>query len=31
MGGSHGGTIGEADEDSVSGGYQIGTWSCGVK
>ena len=27
MGGSHGGTTGEADKDSISGGDQIGTGS----
>ena len=31
IGGLHGGTIGEADEDSMSGGDQIGTGSCGAK
>ena len=31
MGGPHGGTIREDDEDSMSGGYQIGTGSCGAK
>ena len=31
IGGPHGGTIGKADEDSISGGYQIVTGSCGAK
>ena len=31
MGGPHGGTIGEADKDSMSGGDRIGTGSCGAK
>ena len=31
MGGTHGGTIGEADEDSMSGGDRIETGSCGAK
>ena len=31
MVGLHGGTIGEADEDSMSGGNQIETGSCGAK
>ena len=31
MGGPHGGTIGKAEEDSMSGGDQIGTGSCGAK
>ena len=31
IGGPHGGTIGEAGEDSMSGGDRIGTGSCGAK
>ena len=31
IGGLHGGTIGEADEDSMSGGNRIETGSCGAK
>ena len=31
IGGLHGGTIGEADEDSMSGGNRIGTGVCGAK
>ena len=31
MGGPHGGTIGEADDDYMSGGDRIGTGSCGAK
>ena len=31
MGGPHGGTIGEANKNSMSGGNQIGTGSCGAK
>ena len=31
IGGPHGGTIGEANEDSMSGGDHIGTGSCGGK
>ena len=31
MGGTHGGTIGETDEDLMSGGDKIGTGSCGAK
>ena len=31
IGGPHGGTIGKADKDSMSGGDQIGTGSCGAK
>ena len=31
MGGPHGGTIGEADKYSMSGGYQFGKGGCGAK
>ena len=31
IGGPHGGTIGKADKDSMSGGDQIGIESCGAK
>ena len=31
MGETHGGTIGEANKDSMSGGDRIGTGSCGAR